>query len=120
MSVNKAILIGYVGTDPEMRFPGPGQAYARLRLATNERMAGGVEVTDWHTLIFSGEPARIIERYVRKGSRLYVEGKIKYREYEDRMHIVRRVTEIIVTDFDILGRLPSPSDNEADKRSTPQ
>lgn len=105
MSVNKVILLGHVGNDPEMRFPDPDRAIAYLSLATNEvRGAAKVEVTEWHNLVFGGENARIVERYVRKGSQLYVEGYLRTREYEDRMKITRKRTEIIVEKFEILGR----------------
>lgn len=105
MSVNKVILIGHVGADPEMRYPEKDRAVAYLSLATNEiRGASRMEVTEWHSLVFGGQNASIVERYVRKGTQLYVEGFLRTREYEDRMKIVRRKTEIIVERFEILGR----------------
>lgn len=105
MSVNKVILLGNVGQDPEMRYPEPDSAIARLTLATNERQPGSdKEITDWHTLILFGNLARVAEKYVRKGSKIYVEGKLKYREYDDRMKIHRRVAEIIVDRMELLGR----------------
>lgn len=108
MSVNKVILIGYVGNDPEMRYPEKDRAIAYLSLATNEiRGASKLEITEWHSLVFGGQNANIVERYVRKGSQLYVEGYLRTREYEDRLKIVRRKTEIIVEKFEILGRKPS-------------
>jgi len=105
MSVNKVILIGHVGADPDMRYPEKDRPVAYLSLATNEvRGASRVDVTEWHNLVFGGQNASIVERYVRKGSQLYVEGYLRTREYEDRMKIVRRRTEIIVERFEILGR----------------
>lgn len=105
MSVNKVILLGHVGNDPEMRYPDKDRAIAYVSLATNEkRGASQVEVTEWHALVFGGQNAQIVERYVRKGSQLYVEGYLRTREYEDRMKILRRRTEIIVEKFEILGR----------------
>lgn len=105
MSVNKVILLGYVGNDPEVRYPDKDRAIASLSLATNEiRGTAKIETTEWHSLLFGGENARIVERYVRKGTLLYAEGYLHTREFEDRMKIVRRKTEIIVEKFEILGR----------------
>lgn len=105
MSVNKVILLGHVGSDPEMRYPDKDRAIAYLSLATNEvRGSSRVEVTEWHSLVFGGQNATIVERYVRKGTQLYVEGYLRTREYEDRLKITRRKTEIIVERFEIVGR----------------
>lgn len=104
MSVNKAILLGYVGGDPEIRYPEPERPLAYMSLATNEPAANGQEVTEWHNLVMWGQNASIAERYVRKGTRLYVEGRLRTREYTDRMKINRRRTEIWVDFFEIIGR----------------
>lgn len=104
MSVNKAILLGYVGKDPEVRYPQKDKAVAFLTLATNEATPNGGESTEWHNLVFWGDLAQIVERYVRKGTQLYVEGKITSREYQDRMNITRKRTEILVSFFEIVGR----------------
>lgn len=105
MSVNKVILLGYVGSDPEVRYPEKDHPVAYLSLATNEaRGASRTEITEWHYLVFSGQNASFAERYIRKGTQLYVEGYLRSREYEDRMKIVRRRTEIIVERFELLGR----------------
>lgn len=85
---------------------------SRLRsclLATNERYANSTaEVTEWHSLVMGGKNAEFAEKYIRKGSRLYVEGKLRTREYDDRMKIRRRKTEIIVERFELLGRKNEP------------
>lgn len=105
MSVNKVILLGYVGSDPEIRYPEKDRAVAFVSLATNDYYsASGTEVTEWHRLVMGGKNAEIAEKYIRKGTRLYVEGKIKSREYEDKLKIRRRVTEIIVERIELLGR----------------
>lgn len=104
MSVNKAILLGYVGNDPEIRYPEKDKPMAFLSLATNESGPNGIEMTEWHKLVALGDMARVIERYVRKGTQLYVEGKLSTREYQDRMKITRKRTEIIVSYFEIVGR----------------
>lgn len=88
-----------------MRYPEKNFAVARFSLATSEQKGpAGNEITDWHTCILTGKNAEIAERYVRKGSRLYVEGKMRYREYEDKFKIRRRVAEVEVTNFELLGQ----------------
>lgn len=104
MSVNKVILLGYVGNDPDVRYPEKEKPVAFLSLATNEISGKGVEIAEWHKLVFFGEAAGIVERYVKKGTQLYVEGRLSTREYQDRMKITRKRTEIIVSFFEILGR----------------
>ncbi len=105
MSVNKVILLGYVGADPEITFPEKDLVVARFTLATNERYgASQTEVTEWHNIVVTGHNARIAERYIRKGTRLYVEGKLRTREYTDRFKIARKRTEIVVSFFEIVGR----------------
>lgn len=105
MSVNKVILLGYVGSDPEIRYPEKDRAVAFVSLATNEYYSNSqTEVTEWHRLVMGGQNAKLAENYIRKGSRIYVEGKLKSREYEDKMKIRRRITEIIVDRVELLGR----------------
>lgn len=112
MSVNKVILIGNVGRDPEVRYPGPGQVIASFSLATTERgytAANGTQVperTEWHNIVMWGKNAEIAERYIRKGSQLYIEGKLHTRTWEDKNQIKRQVTEVYVDTFDFLGRKP--------------
>lgn len=105
MSVNKVILLGYVGSDPEIRYPEKDRPIAFLSLATNDHYANSdTEVTEWHRLVMGGNNARLAERYIRKGTRLYVEGRLRSREYEDKLKIRRRITEIIVDSVELLGR----------------
>ena len=105
MSVNKVILLGYVGSDPDVRYPEKDRAVAFMSLATNDCYAGtGTEITEWHRLVMGGQNAQLAEKYIRKGTRLYVEGKLKSREYEDKFKIRRRVTEVIVDRVELLGR----------------
>lgn len=105
MSVNKAILLGYVGADPKMTYPEKDAVIAQLRLATNERVAGSqMERTEWHTIVLSGRNAQIAERYIRKGSQIYVEGKIRTRVWEDKTGIRRNITEIYADTVELLGR----------------
>ncbi|MBD5195014.1 MAG: single-stranded DNA-binding protein [Bacteroides sp.] len=105
MSVNKVILLGFVGSDPEVRYPEKDKAVAFVSLATNDYYSStGAEITEWHRLVMGGKNAELAEKYIRKGTRLYVEGKIKSREYEDKLKIRRRITEIIVEKVELLGR----------------
>ena len=112
MSINKVILIGNVGRDPEIRYTAPGQAVASFSLATTEcgyTAANGTQVpdrTEWHSIVMWGKNAEIAERYSRKGSQLYIEGKRRTRTWEDKNQIKRQVTEIYVDTFDFLGRKP--------------
>lgn len=112
MSINKVILIGNVGRDPEIRYTAPGQAVASFSLATTERgytAANGTQMpdrTEWHSIVMWGKNAEIAERYIRKGSQLYIEGKLRTRTWEDKNQIKRQVTEIYVDTFDFLGRKP--------------
>lgn len=104
MSVNKVILLGNIGRDPEIRYPEKDRPVAFASLATNESTGNGIELTEWHNLVFYGQLAQMVERYVRKGTQLYIEGKLSTREYTDRLNINRKRTEIIVNFFEILGR----------------
>ena len=112
MSINKVILIGNVGRDPDIRYTAPGQAVASFSLATTERgytAANGTQVpdrTEWHSIVMWGKNAEIAERYIRKGSQLYIEGKLRTRTWKDKNQIKRQVTEIYVDTFDFLGRKP--------------
>lgn len=109
MSVNKVILLGNVGSDPEIRYPEKDKAIAFVSLATNDYYAAtGTEVTEWHRLVMGGQNAQLAEKYIRKGTKLYVEGRIKSREYEDKLKIRRRITEIIVDRVELLGRKQDP------------
>ena len=100
MSLNKVILIGNVGKDPDVRYFDNGNAIANFTLATSERgykLANGTEVperTEWHNIVTSRERAQWVEKYVKKGSLVYVEGKIRSRNYDDKDGNKRYITEI--------------------------
>lgn len=105
MSVNKVILIGNVGADPKMRYPQQGVSIASFPLATNERQLDmNIERVEWHNIVMTGKNAEIAEKYIRKGTMLYIEGKLRSRVWEDRLNIKRNVTEIFVDYFELLGR----------------
>ncbi|MGL4806454.1 MAG: single-stranded DNA-binding protein [Bacteroidales bacterium] len=118
MSVNKVILIGNVGKDPEVRYLDNGVAVASLTLATSERgytTQTGVQVperTEWHNIVLWRGLAEIAEKYVRKGSQIYIEGKIRTRNYEDQNGVKRYVTEIFADTMQLLGRKDNGANNE--------
>lgn len=105
-TLNKVMLIGNVGKDPEVHFTPSGVKVAQLRLATSETWKdkdGAVqEHTDWHTIIAWRGLADVVERLVRRGSRLYVEGKIQSRSFDDRDGNKKYVTEIIADSLLVL------------------
>ncbi len=109
MSVNKVILIGNVGQDPEIRYVDT-RPVASFSLATTDRAyttASGVQIperTEWHRIVMWDKSAEIAEKYIRKGTKLYVEGKLRTRTWEDRNTIKHTVTEIYVENFDIVSR----------------
>ncbi len=109
MSVNKVILIGNVGRDPEVRYLDTGVAVASLPLATTDRaytLANGTQVperTEWHNLVLWRGLAETAEKYVHKGDKLYVEGKIRTRSYDDQTGAKRYVTEIFVDSMEMLS-----------------
>ena len=98
--MNKVMLIGNVGKDPEIRYVDAGVCVASLVLATTERgykLQNGTEVpdrTDWHNIVLWRGLAETVEKYVKKGDKLYIEGKIHTRSYDDRNGVKRYVTEI--------------------------
>lgn len=100
MSLNKVILIGNVGKDPDVRYFDSGAAVANFPLATSERgytLANGTVVperTEWHNIVVRRDLVPFVEKWVKKGSGLYVEGKIRTRSYDDQSGVKRYVTEI--------------------------
>ena len=112
MSVNKIILLGNVGKDPEVRYFDNGGAVANFTLATTERgytAANGTQVpdrTEWHNIVLWRGLAEIAEKYVKKGSKLYIEGKIRTRSYDDASGNKRYITEVWGDTMELLDRKP--------------
>ena len=108
MSVNKVILIGNVGKDPDVRYLDSGVAVATFSLATTERgytLQNGTQVpdrTEWHNIVLWRGLAQTAEKYVRKGDKLYIEGKIKSRSYDDQNGIKRTIVEIFADNMEML------------------
>ncbi len=116
MSVNKVILIGNVGKDPDVRYLDNHVCVANLTLATTERgytAQNGTQVpdrTEWHNLVFWRGLAETVEKYVHKGDKLYVEGNIRNRSYDDQNGVKRYVTEIFVDSMEMLTRPQQKAD----------
>ena len=104
--VNKAILIGNLGSDPEVKYTPSGVPVANVSLATNEswtdRNGERQERTEWHRLVFWRKLAEIVGQYLRKGGKVYVEGRIETRSWEDQNGQKRYTTEIVVNDMQML------------------
>lgn len=105
--INKAILIGNLGQDPELRYTQSGTAVCNLRIATNEsyKDASGqlVEKTEWHNVVTWARLAEICGEYLKKGSQVYIEGSLQTRTYDDRDGNTRYVTEIKAREMQMLG-----------------
>ena len=108
MSVNKVILIGNVGKDPDVRYLDSGVAVATFSLATTERgytLQNGTQVpdrTEWHNIVLWRGLAQTAEKYVHKGDKLYIEGKIRSRSYDDQNGIKRSIVEIFADNMEML------------------
>ena len=119
MSVNKVILIGNVGREPNVRYVDRDVAVASLSLATSDRaytLPNGTQVperTEWHNLVFWRGLAQTVEKYVHKGDKLYVEGSIHSRSYDDQNGVRRTVVEIWVDNMEMLSRQQQPAQQTA-------
>lgn len=125
MSVNKVILIGNVGKDPDVRYIENNVCVANFTLATTERgytTQNGVQIpdkTEWHNIVAWRGLAEVAEKYVRKGTQLYIEGKIRTRSWEDQNKIRRYTTEIYVDNMELLGRRDSQSASASTLQAAP-
>lgn len=108
MSVNKVILLGNVGQDPRVKYFDAGSAVATFSLATTDRgytLQNGTQIpdrTEWHNIVASNRWAEVVDKYVHKGDKLYVEGKIRTRSYTDQSGATRYVTEIYIDYMEML------------------
>jgi single-strand DNA-binding protein len=107
MSVNKVILVGRLGRDPETRYTGAGQAVCNFSLATDEsfknRDGERQKRTEWHKIVVWAKQAEIAQQYLKKGSLIYLEGRIQSREWTDKEGQKRTSFEIVATNFRMLG-----------------
>ncbi len=119
-TVNKVILVGRLGADPEIRYAPSGAQVANLSLATNhvfkDRNGQMQEETNWHRIVVWGRLSDVVKEYARKGSRLYVEGRLRYREYEDANGQRQRATEIVASAIQLLD---SPGGARPDVNTPP-
>ncbi|MDR0668408.1 MAG: single-stranded DNA-binding protein [Prevotellaceae bacterium] len=117
--LNKVMLIGNAGRDPEIRHLENGTAVVTLPIATTERFKDRngelKEQTEWHTVVFWRNLAEIVEKHVRKGSQLYIEGRLRTRSWEDQSGQKRVMTEIVAETMRLLGRRPESQE----PRNTP-
>ncbi len=107
MSVNKVILVGRLGRDPETRYTSGGQAVANFSLATDEsykdRNGERQKRTEWHKIVVWGKQAEIAQQYLKKGSLVFIEGRIQSREWQDKEGQKRTTFEIVANNFRMLG-----------------
>lgn len=107
-SVNKVILVGNCGRDPEIRYLPSGQAVANVSVATSSRRKDKtsgemVEETQWHRVTFFDRLAEIVGEYVKKGTPIYVEGRLTYRKYTNKDGVEQNATDIVATEMQLLG-----------------
>ncbi len=107
MSVNKAILVGNLGKDPELRYTPSGKAVASFSLATSERWTGQdgqkQESTTWHNIVIWGRQAETAKEYLAKGRQVYIEGRISNRSYDDKDGNKRYISEVVAQNIQFLG-----------------
>ena len=115
--MNKVMLIGNLGKDPVVRYYDADQAVAQFPLATTERgytLPNGTQVpdrTDWHNIVLWKNLAKIAERYLHKGDKVFIEGKVRYRSYDDRKGQRQYITEIYADNMELLT--PKPAGGQA-------
>ena len=130
MSVNKVILVGNVGKDPETRYLDESTAITKFPMATSEtyknRAGERVSTTEWHNIVLWRGLAQVAEKYVKKGTQIYIEGRIKTRSYDDAEGNKKYITEIVGDQMQLLGRRPDEgeggqfSQNQATAQSQAQ
>ncbi|MDR3227668.1 MAG: single-stranded DNA-binding protein [Prevotellaceae bacterium] len=115
MTLNKVMIIGNAGKDPELRHLDNGVSVVTLPVATTERYkdknGDTKEQTEWHNIVFWRQLAEFAEKYVRKGSQLFIEGRLRTRNWEDQSGNKKYVTEIVADNIRLLGRRPDSNNN---------
>ena len=121
--VNKVILLGNVGTAPDIKHLDNGRSVAKLTLATSRvyknHEGERVEITDWHKLVFWSPLSSVVEKYVTKGAKLYIEGRITTRSYTNKNDERRYLTEIEVREMQMIDKPKSQPPSEASKEDNP-
>ena len=117
-TVNKVILIGRLGADPQLKYTPSGCANVNFNLATNEswkdKDGNQQEKTDWHRVVAWGKLAEIIGKWMKKGSSIYLEGRLQTRTYDDQNGVKRYITEVVALDIEMLGGRGGSSDQSQD------
>ena len=118
--INKVTLIGLVGQDPQVKYTADNVAIANFSLATSKKNKKGDSVTQWHSCTAFGKTWELVESYVKKGTKLYIEGEIQYQEYE-KDGDTKKATKIVVNDMSFLGdnNTGSQPKNKQEKLSMP-
>jgi len=122
--VNKVILIGNLGNDPDVRYTASGAAVANISLATAEswrdkESGEQQERTEWHRIVFFGRLAEIVAEYLKKGSQIYVEGRLQTRKWQDKEGKDRYSTEIVANEMQMLGSRSGGSSNQSYDQTPP-
>jgi single-strand DNA-binding protein len=122
-SVNKAILIGNLGKDPEIRYTPSGQAVASFSIATTrkwkDKEGQSQEQTDWHNIVVWGRMAETAKEYLAKGRSVYIEGRIQNRSYEDKEGNKRYISEVVATTMQFLGGRPDQAGGSQASQAPP-
>lgn len=122
MSVNKVILVGRLGKDPETRYMTNGEAVTNVSLATSEKWKDksgeAQEKTEWHNLVFYRRLAEVAGEYLKKGAQIYVEGRIQTRKWQDKEGNDRYTTEILVNEMKMLGSKSGNDESYSDSQSS--
>ena len=117
-SLNKVILIGYMGADPESKYTADGKAVANISVATSFGSKDNKK-TEWHRIIMWEKTAEFIKEYCMKGDLVYVEGRIQYRSYDDKEGVKKYVTEIVASNVQKLGGTQAAKEEPPDQDELP-
>jgi len=123
--VNKVILVGHLGKDPEIRYSPNGAAIANMSLATtaswkDKNTGEKHEKTEWHRIVMFGRMAEIAGEYLKKGAQIYIEGRLQTRKWTDKEQIERYTTEVVANDFQMLGRRPDNNNLNRNQQQSQQ
>lgn len=120
--INKVILVGTVGKDPEVRYFQSGDAYCTLSVATSEQWKDKAgekqEKTEWHRVKFTRKLAEIVGEYVKKGQQIYVEGRLETQKYTDKQGIERYSTDVVANEMQMLGGKPGGGGSGGDRNAS--
>ena len=121
-NLNKVMLIGRLGQDPEIRYTQSGSSVANVTIATNDywtdKQGGKQERTEWHSLVLWGKLADLAQSYLKKGSQVYVEGRLQTRDWEDQQGQKHYKTEVVVTTMQFLDSKMSDSSSNTEYSAT--